>query len=242
MSTTDAAGLPRSGSINPTFAREVRWPEQLTTNPGLDLHPALSPLGDAIAYVSDRTGAFEIYIRALGGTGTDAPLTSDGGQNVQPAWSPDGSAIAFHSYRRGGIWVMPSRGGIARQVAAGGSNPAWSPDGSRIAFQSDEHADVSPRAWGAQSGSTIWTVSADGRDLRQETHSGQPTGGHAAPTWNSGCSTARRETRNSSRPAADCSRPWLRLTTPPSTWQVARRRLCDCRLMSNRDRFVGGAS
>jgi Tol biopolymer transport system component len=172
---TLAAGDPRHG--------DMKWPVQVTTHGGLDLHPALSPPGDAVAYVSDRTGGLEIYVRALGGTGTDSALTSDGGQNVQPAWSPDAQFIAYHSYRSGGIWVVPARGGLARQVAATGSHPAWSPDGRRIVFQSDEHADVTPMAWGAQSGSTIWMVDADGGNLREVTRAGHPTGGHAAPAW-----------------------------------------------------------
>jgi Tol biopolymer transport system component/DNA-binding winged helix-turn-helix (wHTH) protein len=182
-STKDAAGPYTTTAAGSTSSPDVAWPVQLTTNAGLDLQPALSPLGDAMAYVSDRTGAFEIYLRALDGAGTDSPLTSDSGQNVQPAWSPNGLSIAYHSYRLGGIWVMPARGGVARQIASVGSNPAWSPDGSRIAFQSDEHADVNPRGWAAQSGSTIWTVRADGGDLREETHAGSPTGGHASPAW-----------------------------------------------------------
>jgi Tol biopolymer transport system component/DNA-binding winged helix-turn-helix (wHTH) protein len=163
--------------------RDVRWPVQVTTNPGLDLHPTLSPLGDAIAYVSDRSGGLEIYVRAFGGTATETALTSDGGQNVQPAWSPDGRFIAFHSYRRGGVWIVPARGGIPRQLAPTGSHPAWSPDGRQIAFQSDEHADVTPSAFGAQNGSTLWIVGADGEGLRQLTRTGGPIGGHAAPTW-----------------------------------------------------------
>jgi Tol biopolymer transport system component len=66
---------------------------------------------------------------------------------------------------------------------AHGSHPAWSPDGTRLAFQSDELADVSPSAFGATSGSTLWTVDAEGDNLRQLTRSGSPLGGHAAPTW-----------------------------------------------------------
>ena len=150
---------------------------------GLDLHPALSPQGDAVAYVSDRTGAFEIYVRALRGTATDTPLTNDGGQNVQPAWSPDGRYFGLPLDRRGGIWLIPARGGVPRQVAAAGSNPAWSPDGTRLAFQSDEHADVTPTAWLATSGSTIWVVDADGHNARELTRLGSPLGGHASPTW-----------------------------------------------------------
>lgn len=159
------------------------WPVQVTTRSGLDLQPAISLTGDAIAYVSDRTGAFEIYVRAMDGTAVDTPLTSDGAQNVQPAWSPDGRYIAYHSYKNGGVWVMPARGGVPRQVASQGSNPAWAPDGLRIAFQSDEHVDVTPSAWSAQAGSTLWIVDRDGTNLKPLTSSGNPVGGHASPAW-----------------------------------------------------------
>ena len=161
----------------------VGLPRQLTTHDGLDMQPSLSPQGDAVAYVSDRSGALEIYIRSVGADATETALTSNGGQNVQPAWSPDGRLIAYHSAAHGGIWVVASRGGLPRQIAPIGSKPDWSPDGRRIAFQSDEHTDVTPSAFGAMSGSTIWTVDADGANPRELTRSGAPLGGHAAPTW-----------------------------------------------------------
>jgi Tol biopolymer transport system component len=156
---------------------------QLTTRNGLDLHPSFSPQGDAIAYANERTGSFEIYVRASSGAATDTALTSDGAQNVQPAWSPDGRYIAYHSYSRGGIWIVPARGGIARQLVRRGSRPAWSPDGTAIAFQTDEHADVTPSAWGAQVGSTVWRVGVDTGTTTQLTFPGRPSGGHAAPAW-----------------------------------------------------------
>lgn len=181
---TDAASAKSDlAALSDNRSHDVRWPVQLTTHGGLDLHPALSPQGDAVAYVSDRSGALELSIRALGGTAIDSALTGDGGHNVQPVWSPDGKFIAYHSYRHGGIWVIPARGGVPKQIVSSGSNPAWSPDGSRIAFQSDEHADVTPTAWGAQSGSTLWMVRTDGSDLREVTRMGHPSGGHAAPAW-----------------------------------------------------------
>ena len=163
--------------------RAVQWPVQLTTHPGLDLHPALSPHDDAIAYVSDRSGGFEIVVRALNGSATETPLTSDGAQNVQPAWSPDGRFIAYHSQRGGGIWIVPSRGGTPKQIVAEGSRPAWSPDGAQIVFQSDEHADAAPFGFVAQNGSTIHLVTVASGTVTPLTRSGNPTGGHAAPTW-----------------------------------------------------------
>lgn len=167
----------------PTAPRAAARPVQLTTHAGLDLHPAYSPAGDAIAFASDRSGGFEIYVRALGGSATDVALTSDGAQNVQPAWSPDGRFIVYHSYRDGGLWVIPARGGTPRQIAPQGSKPDWSPDGRRIAFQSDQHADVAPTGFGAQAGSTLLVVNADGSGPAALTKAGEPLGGHAAPSW-----------------------------------------------------------
>ncbi len=166
-----------------TPAAEIAWPVQLTTHRGLDFQPAFSPSGDAVAFVSDRSGALEVYVRSLGGNATDTPLTTDGGQNVQPAWSPDGHTIAFHSYRRGGVWTVPARGGVARQLAAAGSRPAWSPDGRQIVFQSDEHTDASPNGFGAQLGSTLWITGIDGDHPRPLTRADLPPGGHSSPAW-----------------------------------------------------------
>lgn len=166
-----------AASSIPTF------PVQLTTHPGLDLQPAQSPQGDAVAFSSDRTGAFEIYVRTLDSGAIDMPLTSDGAHNVQPSWSPDGRFITYHSAARGGIWVVPARGGTPRQIVARGSNPDWSPDGRLIVFQSDEHADMAPAGFAAQVGSTLLVVSPDGGAPTPLTVTGQPPGGHAAPSW-----------------------------------------------------------
>ena len=183
MTSAATTGTERAEMGMSHAVADVTWPVQLTTRNGLDLHPALSPLGDALAYANDRTGTFEIYVRASSGPATDTPLTSDGAQNVQPAWSPDGRFIAYHSYSRGGIWLIPSRGGVPRQLAARGSHPAWSPDGSSIAFQTDEHADVTPSAWLAVGGSTLWRVDLATSTATQLTFVGKPAGGHAAPAW-----------------------------------------------------------
>jgi hypothetical protein len=63
-------------------------------------------------------------------------------QDAGPRWSPDGSRIAFYRVLPGcdpapvAIYVVPARGGRARQVAAtNGQWPAsWSPDGHFLAF------------------------------------------------------------------------------------------------------------
>ena len=60
------------------------------------------------------------------------PLTTDPTPDWNPRWSPDGREIAFYAYRSGNrdIWVMPSRGGPARQLT---SHPAQDADPSVVA-------------------------------------------------------------------------------------------------------------
>ncbi len=65
-----------------------------------DGHPAFSPSGSRIAFVSDRSGNPEIYTMNPDGTGLDR-ITDDPKNDFEPAWSPDGSKIAFTSDRDG---------------------------------------------------------------------------------------------------------------------------------------------
>src|SRR4051794_421199 len=62
---------------------------QFTADSGLDLHPSFSPDGASIAYSSDRSGRFEIYVQPQTKDGSALQITSDGKQNLEPSWSPD---------------------------------------------------------------------------------------------------------------------------------------------------------
>jgi Tol biopolymer transport system component/DNA-binding winged helix-turn-helix (wHTH) protein len=155
---------------------------QLTNWSGLDNFPAISPDGNSIAYSSDRTGSFEIFIKPLVPGAREIQITSDGEQNFQPVFSPDGQRIAFHSKGRRGIWIIPSSGGTAKQLTEFGSHPAFSPDGQRIAFQSDGLTDLGINARTLPP-SVLWLVSPDGGPPRQLTQNGKPAGGHGSPAW-----------------------------------------------------------
>lgn len=162
----------------PTVLKNV----QLTTWPGLDIFPALSPDGNSVAYCSDHNGSFEIYVKPLTPGAREIQITSDGQQNFEPAWSPDGKLLAYYSKNRGGIWVVPASGGAAKQLTEFGSRPAWSPDGSLIAFQSLGLNDLSANSIGPLS-STLWIVQTHGGDPTTITQVGNPPGGHNAPSW-----------------------------------------------------------
>jgi Tol biopolymer transport system component len=164
----------------PSEKPQVLRTTQLTFSTALDQFPSLSSAGNSIAYSSDQTGNFEIYVKQLTPGGQEIELTSDGKQNQEPAWSPDAQRIAFYSRGRGGIWVIPAFGGLAKQLTEFGSRPAWSRDGSTIAFQSGGNDVVTTRA---NSASTIWSIPSDGGAPRQITYKGKPAGGHSSPSW-----------------------------------------------------------
>lgn len=156
---------------------------QLTSSPSLDAFPAWSPDGQTLAYSSDRSGTFEIHLRAVAVGGRREALTSDGQRNVQPDWSPDGRLIAYHSVRRGGIWIVPVNGGAARQVSPFGSRPTWSPDGRQIAFQAAPYTEPNGGAFEMFGPSSLWVVPAEGGVPRQVTRPWTPEGGHVRPSW-----------------------------------------------------------
>jgi Tol biopolymer transport system component len=153
------------------------WPERitltpLTTDPGFEGDPTFSPDGQTIAYTSDRTGNFQIFLKSVSG-GQDINLTNSPADEVQPSFSPDGKRIAFVSSRSahnlfyhgtdlpiqgGDIYVMPALGGSARHIVGPGNFPSWSPDGAAIIFTSG--------TWFQQ---RIYRVPAGGGE-RQEIH------------------------------------------------------------------------
>jgi len=46
-----------------------------------------------MAYCSDETGRFEVYVQAITDTGRRVQVSTDGGE--QPGWAPDGSEIFY---------------------------------------------------------------------------------------------------------------------------------------------------
>jgi Tol biopolymer transport system component/DNA-binding winged helix-turn-helix (wHTH) protein len=147
---------------------------------GFNGFPSFSPDGGTLAFVSDRTGQLEIYVRPLAAGAREVQVTSDGAGNVQPAWSPDGRLLAYHSMTRGGVWIVAALGGAPRRLTEFGSRPVWSPDGQQVAFQSHSLADlpaipVVP--------ATLWVVPAGGGTPRPVTRPGHPRGGHGPHTF-----------------------------------------------------------
>ncbi len=85
-----------------------------------------APGGGMLAYMSDVTGNWEIYLLSI--TGGVVRLTDDPASDGLPAWAPDGSGLAFVSNRDGawGLYLMGPNGEDPHKILTlGPSLPDW---------------------------------------------------------------------------------------------------------------------
>jgi Tol biopolymer transport system component/DNA-binding winged helix-turn-helix (wHTH) protein len=174
----------RGGSFNSLWRIRADGgnPERVSAFGEDVISPAISRDGNRLAYTRrlDDMNIWDVALAANGQVTSRAPRIASTFRDSDPDFSPDGRRIAFTSGRNGsfGIWVSDSDGGNPRLLFDGGAyvtgSPRWSPDGRRIAF--DTRAN-DPAKVGNPS---IWTVNADGGDLRRVTpaHTGD-----VAPSW-----------------------------------------------------------
>jgi Tol biopolymer transport system component len=75
--------------------------------------PAFSPDGDWLAYVSDESGRFEVYVQPYPGPGAKYQISSEGGS--EPAWNPNGKELFY----RTGNKMMSTKVTIRPSLSAG---------------------------------------------------------------------------------------------------------------------------
>jgi tricorn protease len=98
---------------------------------------SLSPNGQHVAYLSDASGEYELYVRSLL-DGTIRQLTQGGTTwRFTPAWSPDGRWLACADHMRR-LSIVEVATGLVRDVDrddfADLTDHAWSPDGRWLAY------------------------------------------------------------------------------------------------------------
>lgn len=111
---------------------------QLTSDPGHDVMPAISPDGKRIAFASNRNGSWDIYVMNAEG-GQAVQVTSDTSDELHPTWSPEGNQIAYsrlgETSDRWEIWVTDLSKPNSYKFLTFGLFPEWHPTDSKILFQ-----------------------------------------------------------------------------------------------------------
>jgi len=74
-------------------------PAPLVQGPGNDVHPALSPDGRWLAYASDQSGRYEVYLRRY--PELDDPRRVSGSGGMGPLWREDGREFYYYQQRTG---------------------------------------------------------------------------------------------------------------------------------------------
>jgi len=101
---------------------ETKEDRVLVNAPGNQMFGVISPDGRRLAYSSDETGQWEVYVATFPKTGERWRVSAAGGH--QPRWNPDGSEL---------FYIAPDRRMMSVRVRAGSTGFQW--DAPRPLFQ-----------------------------------------------------------------------------------------------------------
>lgn len=150
---------------------------RLTSGPWDDITPALSPDGQWLAFSSNRSGVWDLYLLDLR-TGDIRQLTDTPHFEASPTWSPDGNLLAYESYDGNYEILIRSvfddrvRVNLSEHPAAD-YQPSWSPQGRKVAFISDRSGEPE-----------VWIADFDAFDENRFTNASQSADTREShPTW-----------------------------------------------------------
>jgi Tol biopolymer transport system component len=146
-----SVGIPSDLWLLPTGGNSP--PTQLTRSPSDQMHANFSPDGRFIAYTSNESGRYEVYVETLPLSDRKWPISTTGG--YEPRWRADGREIYY---------LAEDRRLMAVQVTPGAAAPFGVP---RPLFQTQVYAEVSMLR-------THYVPNRDGSRFLIQTRSGDP--------------------------------------------------------------------
>lgn len=164
--TRSLDGRPQIFTVDAAGRHEL----QLTFE-GANEYPAWSRDGAKLAFASNRTGPWELWVMAGDGSEQKALTAGIAEMNFVPDWSHDGTRLAYAAGSDGHpeIWVIDVDGSNPTQLTTLPSvHPTWSPGDERIYYASD-----------AGGGPQIWGMYSDGRGQERKTGGFGPGYPHA---------------------------------------------------------------
>jgi len=95
-------------------------PQAVVRTPFDEIAPAPSPGGRWLAYQSNESNRWEVYVRPLGGAGAAVPISAGGG--ASPVWSRDGTTLYYAG--RSGVMAVALAECAAIAPGASGAEPS----------------------------------------------------------------------------------------------------------------------
>lgn len=120
---------------------------RVTSDPADDIAPAWSSDGRRILFASSRRGSYDIYEKAITGTGDEVVIVDAQGDQIAYDWSSDGRYVVYQTDQpkivSGGnldLWARPfgSRPFAYFRTVHAASRATLSPDGRWVAYTSVE--------------------------------------------------------------------------------------------------------
>jgi len=131
------------GGNNDIYLLTAEGLTRLTDDPASDEFPRWSPDGRSIAFSSNRTGIYQIYIMDADGSNVRR-VTEAEDDAIEEGWYPDGTKLAYTEERKRTfgrsytMWTIDLKTGTKTRLLPefDGSSalPDFSPDASRLAF------------------------------------------------------------------------------------------------------------
>ena len=113
---------------------------RLTSDPASEIQPEFSPLGDKVAYASNRSGSWDIWVIGVDGA-NPTRMTTGINNDIHPSWSPDGKELVYCSFgsrsSQWELWIVNVEQPSVKKWIGYGLFPQWSPNPQvpKIAFQ-----------------------------------------------------------------------------------------------------------
>ena len=145
-------------------------PEPLVVSTAWDFGPAYSPDGRHIAFTSNRSGSYELWLAQADGSEPRRLTRFDTGFAGRIAWSPNSRELAFVTFQQGrsDLYRMDIEDSVPKALtrdAAEEDAPSWSRDGRSIYFTSNRAGSFD-----------VWRIAAEGGDPEPITQDGARAG------------------------------------------------------------------